>query len=280
MASIWQSVKEELATRYWYRSLDAVITAPLDPIGAPGRDLHRLLRWRGSHYERVRAAVHLGRNWFVRLLGRIERVLTRFGRLPLRDGRPRLLAYGSGATVFLAESGGTKYVLKVYRRSLGRSAERLRRIAREYERAHRLMDHWFNGPVRLVPQVTHFVCQGPLLGIPAVAALQAFVGGEKRDLLTDFSAGAIRDLVRRDADLAAQVRFLVERSVRLYETHRMAIDMLGRENVLVAQNDGRWRLWLIDNTMFDLGPGTKRPAALCRRAEERLASLRRLVAEL
>lgn len=40
------------------------------------------------------------------------------------------------------------------------------------------------------------------------------------------------------------------------------------------------RLRRFDDTVFDLGPGTNRPAAWCRRAEERLARLRRLVAEL
>jgi hypothetical protein len=53
-------------------------------------------------------------------------------------------------------------------------------------------------------------------------------------------------------DFAAQFLFFAEQTRRIYEQHDQCVDFLGRENLMVVKKDGRCRLLIIDNGIFNM----------------------------
>src|SRR5690606_839090 len=108
-----------VTARPLYKALDALLTAPLQPPRSTGEALRLALSPGQAKYERLAAAVQAVSGLWPGGTTRLSRALLRTAGLPMRHEDLTLLGYGSGATVFAFTSGGKRWVLKVYRRSIG-----------------------------------------------------------------------------------------------------------------------------------------------------------------
>jgi hypothetical protein len=268
-----------------YKAADAVLTAPLREAEPLNATLHTMLQPRSANYERVAALVRTADHLWPGVADRLSHSLLRRGNLPLAAATSetiRLLGYGSGSTVFLLERaaapGQPPLVLKVYRRSLGHSPEMLQRIAHFFTAKYRTVQHWYgeSGPTatrNLVPPASYFLLNSPLLGTAAVGMLQPYIGGQKRDLFEDFTADQLLDLLRADAHLCRQFRFFARRTLEFYWAENCCVDFLGRENVMLNEQDGGWRLLVLDYGIFNVDEVKKRSPETAELVLSRLAHL-------
>lgn len=252
---------EALRSRFWCKALDAVLTAELRPRQGVGRLLGTLVSPSSSHFDRTAALRNLLSAAAPGLVARAHRRLLLPGVLPFRGVELELMAYGSGATVFLVHATGRRYVLKVNRRSLGRSRASLAELGRtvrgKYESARRWFGEGAAGDV-LVP-TSHLILAGPLRGFSAVATVQPFIEGAKSDFFRDHSDDEILDLLGGDARLRQSFLAFGSRFLEVYRSQGRCVDLLGRENLMLVRNDGRYRLRLVDYGVFDLALQGARP---------------------
>lgn len=269
--------KEELTTRLVYRSLDACLTASL---GAPAGSAERPF-WRASNYERLRSCMRLLSRIAPPAAAGIRRRLWRPERLPFAPGsveRPvelpvELMAYGSGATVFLVPCPDARRVLKVYRRTLGRSPRALGRALHEYRRKYELATSWFGD---IVLPSTYVLLHAPLLGTPAVACIQTHVG-ERRDLLRDHTDEELLAQLRRRSALRSRFVAFARTTIERCAREGAVVDFFGEGNLVIAGAGDDARLVLLDYGVFDRGSVS---AALERRIQAAVARLERLLAAL
>ncbi len=264
-------VLEDLRTRFVYRSLDAVLTAPLRSRKPRLQHLRGVVSPRSTNYDRVGSLVRLVDAIVPGTDRAASRLLFRPDLLPLRSERVLLLGSGSGATVFLLESERRRCVVKAYRRTIGRSRESLVELAAEYRDRWKAIASWYEGPYDVVAPARYLILHGPLLGQPAVACVQPYFGGEKRDPFTDFEDGELPRLMREDEGLGEQLRWFARRTLDLRAARGQCIDLLGARNLVVTRDRDRgpFQLKLIDYGIFDLRPLEGASPA----AHSRLASL-------
>lgn len=260
-----------------YKAADAILTTPLRPAEPVGTELRTLLRPRSANYERVAALAGAIERLWPGMAQRFSRSLLRTEKLPLASATSdsiRLLGYGSGSTVFLLpHAAAAPLVLKVYRRSLGHSPDMLQRIAHFFTAKYRTVQHWYGGPLNLVPPASYFLLNSPLLSTPAVGMLQPYIGGQKRDLFEDYTAEELLDLLRTDAGLCRQFRFFARRTMEFYRTENCCVDFLGRENVMLNKQDGGWRLLVLDYGIFNVDEVRQRSPATGELVSSRLTYL-------
>jgi len=233
---------------------------------------------RASNYERVGVLVRQAARTPA-LEARLARALLDTAHLSLR-GRVELLAYGSGTTVFRLEPerpGAAARVLKIYRRTIGRDAHGLARIARRHRERHLHLRQRFGA---LVHPAEFLVLHGPLRGQPAVACTQEFLPGRLLDPLAlgpDELAGYL-------ASRPALARALGEfaRRALAWRARGLFPDLLGQGNLVVAERPEGARLLLIDYGVFDLralAPGPRaRLDALAQRLHDLASRLEEHVA--
>jgi len=258
-----------------YKALDALLTAPLRPrLGLSG-NFRRLLRPRLSQYERLAALVNLLDGLLPGLASRLSAALYRPGRLPFPAQGLRLFSFGSGSTVFLLEGRERPLILKFYRRSLGKNGPQLRALARHFRLKYERIAGWYRSPYALVPDTAYLILQGPLLAKPAVAALQAYIPGEKKDFFRDFTDDELLALLQGEA-FRAQFLFFAGRTLQEWQEHGRCFDFVGRDNLMVVRDGGGPRLAVIDFGLFEreglrrTAPGTLAQVEACL---ERLARL-------
>jgi len=265
--------REELRTRLFYRSLDACLTAPLDgPEGSAGQADDRPF-WRASNYERLRRCMRLLARLAPRASAGIEGRLWRPERLPFADGRVELVGYGSGATVFRVACPDGPRILKVYRRTLGRSQGALRRALREYRGKYERASRWFGDVV--LPS-SYVLLHAPLLGTPAVACIQAYVG-ERRDLLRDHTDEELLAELERRPMLRRRFVAFARATIEQRAREGAVVDFLGEGNLVIAGTGDDARLVLLDYGIFERGGVSP---AVERRIQAALARLERLLAAL
>lgn len=240
-------------SHFLYKAADAVLTSTLRPRRGLAASLRTLFGPQSANYERTAAlvqAVDCVQPGFAR---RLSRTLLRKNALPLAYDDLALLGYGSGSTVFLLLRGEQRLVLKIYRRSLGRSSQGLAAVAAYFSQKYETVARWYGGSLTLVPPAAFLTLHGPLLGLPAVGVIQPYIGGEKRDLFEDFTAGELLSLLRAHPRLCQQFRCFVRRTRDAYTREGRCLDIVGRHNVLVSiEGDGECSMWIIDNGIFDL----------------------------
>ncbi len=233
-----------------YKALDALMTAPLRPRLAFSGNLRRLLQPRLSQYERLSTLANLLDGLAPGLARRLSAALYRPHLLPFAARGLRLFSYGSGSTVFLLEGGERRLILKVYRRSLGKNGAQLGALARHFRLKYESVAGWYRGPHALVPDTAYLILQGPLLGRPAVAALQAYIPGEKKDFFRDFTDDELLALLEGEA-FRARFLFFARRTLEVYRESGRCFDFVGRDNLMVVQGEQGPRLAVIDFGIFE-----------------------------
>lgn len=271
---------EAVRTRLLYRSLDALVTAPLRTQRPFSENLRSVLSPRSSNYDRVGSSVALLDAVLPGAARRASRLTCRFDGLPLRSERIRLIGYGSGATVFLVEEGRRRYVLKVYRKTLGASPGHLPALAGTYRRRYELFRTWYGGMPELVWPAQYLVMRGPIRRRPAVACLQAFIEEETADLLNGFGADALGALLEGSERLRRQFLYLARRTLDVCRSQRLCPDFLGEKNLSIVGSGLRRRLCFIDYGVFDLAAGDRRSVAARDRLESSIERIRSLAEQL
>ena len=249
----WQAGGEFVRTRLLYKSLDAAMTACLRPQQQRRDYLQALLNLNTSNYERVAVWINLMDTLFPGFARRISARLYQNSRFPLAGEEMLLMSYGSGSTVFLIKRPEANWVLKIYRRSLGKKEKNLAQIAGIFKTKYETVRAWYNnGRIDLVPVAQFLILHGPIFSSPAAAVLQAYIYGEKRDFFLDYSNEELLHLMDNDQELRTQFLFFAEQTLNVYKHYGLCVDFLGRENLMLVKNNGRHQLKVVDNGIFNL----------------------------
>jgi hypothetical protein len=262
-----------VAARPLYKALDALLTAPLQPLRSTGEALRLALSRGQATYTRLAAAVQAVSGLWPGGTARLSHSLLRPAGLPLRPEDLALLGYGSGATVFSFTSGGRRWVLKVYRRSLGQRPAKVAAVATELRQKYQTLRAWYAG---LLPPSLMLILHSPLLGTRAAAMLQPFLAGRLQDPFSDLSEQNLRQLLDTDEHLRDQFRFFARRTMQAYFEQGYCFDMLGHQNLVMEEDDNGRHLWIIDNGIFDVAYLEQRSPPVAQRLSERIAYLRAL----
>lgn len=273
--------------RALYKTLDAVATTPLREDG----HWRSALSLRLSNYERAAALVQACDRLIPGVAQRLSQRLLGSQALPLPGGHGALYAFGSGSTVFLLDSsnkvflGTDKQILKVYRRTLGLNAQQLLQYAHFLRAKYVTVRRWYgagSNHVYILPSF-YFVLNAPLLGAPAVGAVQPFVAQKMRDLFLDFSDDALLTMMAQDPSFGRQMQFFCEQTSQMAAREGRCVDFVGRDNVSVLEKEsGGWQLAILDFGIFDLQEKrAKAPAAFAQVAERltRIATWQRAMGE-
>lgn len=265
----------ELASRYVYKALDAVLTARVASGGDGGGR-----RVAVSNYRLVHLVVSIAMRHAPAAVHRVSRWLERYEHLPVGASSASLLSYGTGVTVFLLrrdDTGGAPphLVLKVMRRSLGQRVHVLVDQMNEYRTRYRMVARWYDDCDLIVP-LQFLILRGPLLGLPAVAAVQPFVGGERWDLFDYGTDAQLVALFRAHPSLREQFCRFASRTAAMVAESSRCVDFVGRDNLLLVSSPVGPRLQLIDFGVLDLQRLAVHSPVLLARAMERLARVHRL----
>jgi hypothetical protein len=188
------------------------------------------------------------------------------GQLPFAAGDVSLINFGSGSTVFLLQtpSGSNREarVLKVKRKTLGKRLDAQLEFVREARAKYARVRSWYDGCSVVLP--TEFlILHGPLLRGAAVCCVQPYVSGHYVDVLRGMSEPELLQLLRRHPRLRAQFRLFVARTVNAAEKDAACIDLVGRNNLVIAHDGDEPRLILLDNGIYDFRTKVvEAPAAL------------------
>jgi hypothetical protein len=248
----WQVRVEIIRSRLIYKSLDAILTAPLRPRRSRPDYLETIFNWKSSNYERVAAWAKLVDSFFSGFAERASAGLTNSSRFPFGEAKVQLMSFGSGSTVFLLKRPDSDWVLKVYRRSLGKKAQSLEAITGHFKGKYETVCSWYNGRCNLVPPAHFLILHGPILSSPAAAVLQPYIHGRKSDFFLDYSNQDLLLLMRKEPELAEQFCFFTEQTLCVYTKHDLCVDFLGRENLMLVEKDGRHQLLVVDNGIFHM----------------------------
>lgn len=161
-----------------------------------------------------------------------------------------LIAFGSGAAVFkLGWRNGAK-VLRIYRKSLGKSASGLLQMAEYYKKNYETVLTWYGGSLDLVPAMEFLVLPGlPLVG-PVAASLQPYVQAEKQDIFEDYSDADFVKLMEANPIARDQFLFFAEQTLAQWEERKICYDFVGKKNIMLAKQDGSYRLKIVDVGIF------------------------------
>ena len=251
---------ETVRSRLVYRSLDAVVTAPLRPRRSVARYVGSMLSPRGSNYDRVGTLVNLVDAVLPGTARRAGKLICRPVEMPFPAQRVELLAYGSGATVFLVHSGSSRRVVKIYRRSLGVGPRRLAELVAWFRDKYDCIRSWYEEVVGLVWPSEFVLLPGPILGRPAVACVQQYIDQEPTDFFRCLAEGRLEASLEQSDELRRQVAGFAERTLHVCRTLRRCPDFLGRNNLSIVGRGHEQRLRLIDYGIFDLDAAGRTPA--------------------
>jgi hypothetical protein len=244
---------ESLRSRVFFKMMDAALTARLEPRQATGRLLLAILSVRSSHYKRVASTINLADQVIPGTSQRLSDALVSADKLPLAIENFRLMSYGSGSTVFLLDTYAGQMVLKIFRRSLGKQGRSLLNIADEFQAKYRTIVGWFNeADIQLVPPALFLILHGPLLRKPAAATLQPFIHGKKKDLFQDYRDDELLAIFESDPSLGRQFVFFAQKVLDVAAAEGRCMDFIGRDNVLLVEDQAGCSLAVIDNGIFNL----------------------------
>jgi hypothetical protein len=265
---------------WMYRSLDAVLTASLRPRGGPGQLAWSVIRPRSSITNRISSMVNLLDYLSPGLATRWGGALVRDRNFPLHGYQARLMAYGSGATVFLLENGQDQKVLKVFRRSLGRPAPDVWEVARQFQVKHDTLTRWFNDPFEIVVPSHFLVLHSPLMGAAAAAVLQPYIAGTRHDIFRDYTKAEAVQLLQSDPLLKAQWIDFSTRFLKSMEETDTCFDIVGRENLMLLEHDNRLCFKIVDNGLFDLAAIQAKSPAIYGRYQAHVEQLKQIMNEV
>jgi hypothetical protein len=261
-----------------WKAADAALTAQLGPELSVGEHLRQMFRLSTSRYQRIASVVHLADRIRPGTARRLGDSLLRTQRLPFRVQELPLIGCGTGATVFRLGADPGEYVLKVDRRSLGRGLEHLMLRARRAHRRYAEVRSWFAHDPNMIVPTSYLILHAPLLGLSAMAAVQPFIRGMRRDLLRTHSDDELFELFEEDPAFRSQIECLARRTLDTYEQEGRCLDLLGPENLLLITEPLSPRLALIDFGFFKVGnPDVGQAFA---HDQERIAKMEPILARL
>ena len=162
----------------------------------------------------------------------------------------QLIAFGSAAAVFQLNWNKSVKVLRIYRKSLGKSPAGLLETAQYYENNYKLLLDWYCGPLDLVLPMEFLVLQGlPLIG-PVAASLQPYVQTEGKDIFEDFADTDFMKLMEANPFMRNQFLFFAEQTMRQWDERKICYDFVGRENLVLVKKGREYRLKIVDIGFF------------------------------
>lgn len=272
----WKSTAEFIRTRLIYKSLDAALTATLRPQQVRQKYLKMLISRRASNYERVAAGTNLIDTFVPGFAHKLSTRLINSSRFPFANADLQLMSYGSGSTVFLLKRPEEDWVLKIYRRSLGKKGESLAQIAAHFKVKYETVCSWYNSRFNLVPEAHFLILYGPIFSKPAAAVLQRYIHGNKSDFFLDHSNQTLLHLMNQDPELVGSFLFFAEQTFKIQQQHNLCVDFLGRENLMLVEQNGRYKLLVVDNGIFNLATVQHNAPEIWNRIEIRLERIRNL----
>jgi hypothetical protein len=224
--------------------------SPLQPKQSAFVQLRSALSYRSPSFARTMSTVNLVDRIIPGIASRLAYWMFKNSLFPWEPGNIHLIAFGTGAAVFRLDwKSGTK-ALRLYRKSLGKSASGLLGIAEYYKKNYETALAWYGGPLDLVLPMEFLVLQGlPLVG-PIAASLQPYIQAEKRDIFEDFSDTDFRKLMEANPFLRDQFLFFVEQTLCQWEEGKICYDFVGRENLMLVKQGGSYRLKIVDVGFF------------------------------
>ena len=259
------------------RTFDATITAPLRPKRRLIQQVHVIFNPESRNFDKVCSTIDVINQVIPYASRGSLRFLSSSRQLPFENADIELIGCGSGATVFLLKTKQGHKVLKIYRQSLGRRFHDLLEIVNVFKRKYEIVASWYNGRFDLVPAARFLILKGPLLGVPVAAALQAYVDGEKKDFFREFSDEQLLRLMREQEELRRQFAFFAERTLAVHSRDGLCLDLLGRNNVVLANSGKELRFALLDNGIFDLEFMKRKKPHIYRKLEAHVSRIRFLL---
>ena len=222
----------------------AILLTPLSPkqsIVVQSRSAPKPLR---ARVRSIANLVHSVIPWVARGL---SRWMYRNNRFPWAPIEGELIASGSGAAVFKLNWKNGDRVLRIYRKSLGKSTFGLLEMAAHYKMNYETVVSWYGN---LVLPMEFLILQGlPLIGT-TVASMQPYVHGQIQDLFEDFSDDELLRLFEANNHLREQFIFFAKQTIRQWDERKMCYDLLGRENLMLVKQGGNYRLCIADVGVF------------------------------
>jgi hypothetical protein len=244
----------------------AILLAPLQPKQSLLNQLRVALFQRASKHKRTVSTVNLIDSVIPGIANRISSWMYKKNRFPWSPVDIELIASGSGAAVFKLnwEKGDT--VLRIYRKSLGKSLPGLLEMAEYYKRNYETVLSWYGAARDLVLPMEFLVLQGlPLIG-PIAASLQPYVNGQKQDLFEDFSDGELLKLFAVNDHVREQFLLFAKQTLSQWAEGDICYDFVGRENLMLVKRGGTYRLHIVDVGIF-------KPHVLADHSSEKVAKI-------
>jgi len=247
-----KSFGESLRSKLLFKFIDAAIIAHLRPKQPFRKQIEMIVNPRTSNLDRVGSAVNLLNLIKPDASIRVSRFLCSYEHLPFQINSIRLMAYGSGSSVFLLETDAGHKVMKVYRRSLGRTGEGLLELCHEFKNKFEIVSSIYNGRYRFVSPALFLILHGPALAAPAAALVQSYIPGEKKDLFIDFTNEELVAFLQHETCLKERFIFFAQKTLEVYNHHGLCFDFIGRENLMMVKHEGQYQLFIIDYGIFNL----------------------------
>jgi hypothetical protein len=105
---------------------------------------------------------------------------------------------------------------------------------------------WYSGSLNLILPMDFLVLSGLPFAGPVAASLQPYIRGQKQDLFEDFSDDELLGLLETNDRVREQFIFFAKQTIRQWDEGKMCFDFLGRENLILVNQGGNYRLRLVD----------------------------------
>lgn len=194
--------------------------------------------------------IHLVDSLIPGIADKSSSLIYRNSRFPWTPVETELIASGAGTAVFRMSWQGAEKVLRIYRRSLGKSTSGLLRVAAYYKSNYETMLSWYGISSGLVLPMDFLVLQGPPLVGPVAASLQPYIHGQKYDLFEDFSDHALLTLLKEDDRLREQFLCFARQTLLQWQEQKMCFDFLGRQNIMLVDEGGEYSMRISDCGIF------------------------------
>ena len=235
-----------------YKTIDAVITAPLNEKVSARQNAKILILSGASNYKRIGAFINLINRVVPGIDRKASKYLMRSKKLPLAEGRLALLNYGSGSTVFRYQNAYGDHVVKISRVTMGKSLATLLKFSRQYKENSSKLAGWYNDKHLLVLPTHFLITQSSFLDTPCVASIQAYMYGKQEDLLRDFDDEQIVHMMKQDRQLGDQFMDFFRGTLHAIESEGLCLDMLGKNNLMLLTREDARQLLIVDYGIFNL----------------------------
>lgn len=248
----------------------AVLLAPLRPKQSAFGLLRSALFQKGSYRARALSMINFLDSMMSGIASKLSHWMYRNNRFPWAPVDSELIAFGSGAAVYKLNWKSGDKVLRIYRKSLGEPSFGLFEMAEHYKKNYETVLSWYGN---LVLPMEFLVLHGlPLIG-PFAASLQPLIVGQIQDFFEDFSDDELVRLFEENDDVREQFILFAKQTIRQVGEGKRCYDFLGRENLMLVERGGRYRLCIADVGIFEFNILSPQRVVQIDRRMNRLTSL-------